>query len=101
MSDEVQSTQPEIRIDPNAELTPENQLILLNQWKQKVEQELVGYAAGKDVILQAFKKQKDRFDKILSVKVKKMKKYDAVMSARKKVLAEIVVEIDTLSAPKI
>jgi cytidylate kinase len=96
MSDEIQS---EVKIDPNAEITPETQLILMNQWKQKVEKELADYTAAKDVIAADFKRQKERFDKILAVKIKKMKKYDVVMNSRKKVLQEIVVEIGKLTTP--
>lgn len=91
--------QPEVKIDPNEELTGEKQLILMNQWKQKVEQELADYSAAKEVIATDFKRQKERFDKILSVKIKKMKKYDNVMNSRKKVLNEIVAEIAKLTAP--
>ena len=98
MSDE---TQPEVKIDPNAEITPETQLILMNQWKQKVEQELTDYTAAKNIIATDFKHQKERFDKILAVKIKKMKKYDNVMNSRKKVLHEIVAEIEKLASPKV
>jgi len=98
MSDE---TQPEVRIDPNAEITPETQLVLMNQWKDKVQQELADYTAAKDVIAADFKRQKERFDKILSVKIKKMKKYDIVMNSRKKVLHEIVSEIEKLTTRQV
>jgi|688.fasta_scaffold1977732_1 hypothetical protein len=98
MSDELF---PEIRIDPNEELTAEKQLILLNQWKQKVEQELVDYGVARATIAQEFKVQKDRFDKILSVKVKKMKKYDTVMNSRKRVLVDIVSEIGKITPPTV
>lgn len=86
-----------VRIDPNEEITPEKKVILLNQWKEKVEGEIASYASEKEKIMAAYKVQKERFDRILGTKVKKMKKYDAVMSARKKVLTDIVKEIEIAS----
>lgn len=100
MSEEnVTPTEPEIRIDPNEEITEEKKLILLNQWKKKVEKELEDYGAEKDKIFQLYKKQKEKYDKILSVKIKKMKKYDTVMNSRRKVLNDIVKEIQNLKSP--
>jgi len=87
----------ELKIDPNGEITTEQKIYLLNEWKKKVEQELADYGAEKDKIFQAYKKQKEKYDKILGVRLKKMKKYDSVMNSRKKVLADIVKEIEILS----
>lgn len=89
----------QVRIDPNEEITDEKKLILLNQWKDKVQSEVDEYNAEKDKIFQAYKKQKDRFDKILSVKLKKIKKIETFANARKKVLAEVIKEIENLSNP--
>ena len=88
-----------IRVDPSEELTPEKKIILLNQWKEKVDAEIADYAAEKDKILTLYKVQKEKFDKLLSVKVKKMKKYDMVINSRKKVLADIVKEIELANKP--
>lgn len=96
---ENNTAQAEVKIDPNGEITPDQKIYLLNEWKKKVEQELADYNAEKDKIFQAYKKQKDRFDKILGVKLKKMKKYDTVINSRKKVLMEVVKEIENLSTP--
>ena len=91
--------QPEVKIDPNEEITTEKKIYLLNEWKKKVEQELSDYNAEKDKIYQAYKKQKDKYDAILGVKLKKMKKYDVVINSRKKVLNEVIKEIDALTSP--
>jgi cytidylate kinase len=98
MSEENVTTDNQMKIDPNGEITQDQKVYLLNEWKKKVEQELADYNAEKDKIFQAYKKQKDRFDKILGVKLKKMKKYDTVINSRKKVLMEVVKEIDNLSS---
>jgi DNA-binding Lrp family transcriptional regulator len=95
MSEDIQF---DVRIDPNEEITDAKKVILLNQWRQKVEKELVDYSASKEVVAKAFRKQKERYDGILAVKIKKMKKYDMVINSRKKVLADIASEIDKLTA---
>ena len=90
------TTQPidtSVRIDPNEEITNTKKIILLNQWKEKVEKEIADYNAEREKVMAAYKGQKEKFDRILGVKVKKMKKYDVVMNARKKVLADIIKEI--------
>lgn len=87
----------QIRIDPNEEITEDKKLILLNQWKDKVQNEVAEYDAQKDKIFQFYKKKKDKFDKILSVQLKKIKKIEMLANSRKKVLAEIVKEIENLS----
>lgn len=91
----IQQTQ-QIRIDPNEEITDEKKLILLNQWKDKVQGEVDEYNIEKEKIYQVYKKQKEKFDKILGVKLKKMKKIDGLANNRKKVLADIVKEIETM-----
>ncbi len=95
MSDETPVTAPDttVRIDPAEEITPAKKVILLNQWKEKVEKEIADYNAEREKIMVVYKKQKEKFDRLLGVKIKKMKKYDAVMSARKKVLTDIIKEI--------
>jgi cytidylate kinase len=92
-------TSNEVKIDPNEEITDAKKLYLLNEWKKKVEQELADYNAEKDKIYQAYKKQKDKYDAILSVKLKKIKKYDLVINSRRKVLNEVVKEIEGLTPP--
>ena len=57
---------PENVIEPSKEITKEEQLVLLTQWKQIVEQEIAGYEASKDKIYQLFKIQKERFDRLLA-----------------------------------
>jgi hypothetical protein len=94
MSEDTQS----IRIDPNEELTDEKKLILLKQWGDKVQEDVDVYNAEKEIILTSYKKKKEKFDRILAVKIKKMKKYDSLLSNRKKVLADVNKEIDNLLA---
>lgn len=98
MSEENVTNQ--VRIDPNEEITEEKKLILLNQWKDKVQGEVDDYTSEKDKVYQAFKKQKEKFDKLLGVKLKKMKKFDGLISNRKKVLADIIKEISNLNPAK-
>jgi hypothetical protein len=97
MSEENVTPTPQVRIDPNEEITDDKKLILLNQWKDKVQGEIDDYNAEKDKIYQAYKKQKEKFDKILGVKLKKMKKFDGLINNRKKVFADITKEIENLS----
>jgi hypothetical protein len=94
MSEENVTNQ--VRIDPNEEITEEKKLILLNQWKDKVQGEVDDYTSEKNKIMDAYKKQKEKFDKLLGVKIKKMKKFDGLINNRKKVLTDIVKEIDNL-----
>lgn len=101
MSEETVTPQQEVKIDPNEEITHDKKVYLLNEWRKKVEQELADYNAEKDKIFQAYKKQKERFDKILGVKLKKMKKYDTVINARRKVLNEVIKEIENLTNPPV
>lgn len=93
MSNDPTPVDTSVRIDPNEEITPAKKVILLNQWKEKVEAEIADYAAEKEKIMAVYRRQKERFDKILGEKIKRMKKYDAVMTARRKVLEDIVKEI--------
>jgi hypothetical protein len=89
-----------VRIDPSEEITEEKKLILLNQWREKVELEISDYSAEKEKVMAVYKVQKEKFDRLLSDKIKRMRKYDTVMNARKKVLQSIVVEIDKIT-PKL
>jgi hypothetical protein len=98
MSEENVTNQ--VRIDPNEEITEEKKLILLNQWKDKVQGEVNDYTAEKDKVYQAYKKQKEKFDKLLGVKLKKMKKFDGLINNRKKVLTDIIKEIGNLNPVK-
>lgn len=86
----------QVRIDPNEEITEAKKLILLNQWKNKVQSEVNDYTAEKNKLFDAYKKQKEKFDRLLAVKLKKTKKYDMVINSRKKVLADIIKEIAIL-----
>jgi hypothetical protein len=89
--------QDEIKATPNDQITDEKKVYLLNEWKKKVEEEISDYNTEKDKIYSGYKKQKEKFDKILGVKLKKMKKYDGLIINRKKVLADILKEIDNLN----
>ena len=86
----------QVRIDPNEEITDAKKFILLNQWKNKVQAEIDDYTAEKNKIFDAYKKQKEKFDRLLVVKLKKTKKYDMVINSRKKVLTDIIKEISIL-----
>ena len=88
----------QVRIDPNEEITEAKKLILLNQWKDKVQQEVDDYTVEKNKLFDAYKKQKEKFDRLLAVKLKKTKKYDMVINGRKKVLGDIIKEIDNLKS---
>jgi hypothetical protein len=88
----------QVRIDPNEEITEAKKLILLNQWKDKVQQEVDDYTVEKNKLFDAYKKQKEKFDRLLAVKLKKTKKYDMVINGRKKVLVDIIKEIDNLKS---
>lgn len=90
----------QIRIDPNEEITEAKKLILLNQWKNKVQTEVDDYTAEKNKLFDAYKKQKEKFDRLLAVKLKKTKKYDMVINSRKKVLVDIIKEIAILEPKK-
>jgi hypothetical protein len=91
----------QVRIDPNEEITDAKKFILLNQWKNKVQAEIDDYTAEKNKIFDAYKKQKEKFDRLLVVKLKKTKKYDMVINNRKKVLTDIIKEIAILESNKI
>ena len=86
----------QVRIDPNEEITDAKKFILLNQWKNKVQAEIDDYTTEKNKIFDAYKKQKEKFDRLLAVKLKKTKKYDMVINSRKKVLTDIIKEIAIL-----
>lgn len=86
----------QVRIDPNEEITDAKKFILLNQWKNKVQAEIDDYTAEKNKLFDAYKKQKEKFDRLLAVKLKKTKKYDMVINSRKKVLTDIIKEIAIL-----
>ena len=86
----------QVRIDPNEEITDAKKFILLNQWKNKVQAEIDDYTTEKNKIFDAYKKQKEKFDRLLVLKLKKTKKYDMVINNRKKVLADIIKEISIL-----
>ena len=91
----------QVRIDPNEEITEAKKFILLNQWKNKVQDEVNDYTTEKNKLFDAYKKQKEKFDRLLAVKLKKTKKYDMVINSRKKVLADIIKEIAILEPNKI
>ena len=90
----------QVRIDPNEEITEAKKLILLNQWKNKVQSEVNDYTAEKNKLFDAYKKQKEKFDRLLVLKLKKTKKYDMVINSRKKVLTDIIKEISILEPIK-
>lgn len=90
----------QVRIDPNEEITDAKKFILLNQWKNKVQAEIDDYTTEKNKIFDAYKKQKEKFDRLLVVKLKKTKKYDMVINSRKKVLTDIIKEIAILEPIK-
>lgn len=94
-------SEEQVRIDPNEEITLEKKIILLNQWKEKVENEVASYTTEKDKIMVVYKKQKEKFDRLLAVKSKKMKKYDMVINSRKKVLTDIIKEIELATTPQV
>jgi len=89
-----------VRIDPNEEITNQKKIILLMQWKEKVDGEISAYTGERDKIMVAYKTQKERFDKILGKKMKKIKKLDSLLNGRKKVLLDINKEIDVAKNEK-
>lgn len=100
MNDEnVIDQKPDMKIDPNGEITLEQKIYLLNEWKNKVENEIADYNAEKDKIFQLYKKQKEKYDKILGVKLKKIKKFDTIINSRRKVLNDVIKEIQNINKP--
>jgi hypothetical protein len=99
-TENVTNDTSQVRIDPNEEITDAKKLILLNQWKDKVQGEVDDYTSEKNKIMDGYKKQKEKFDKLLAIKIKKMKKFDGLINNRKKVLVDIIKEIDNLNPPK-
>jgi len=91
MSDEISIT------TATEEPTIEQKLKWLNEWKEKVQQEISDYTAERDKIFSVYKKQKEMYDGWLNKKMKKIKKYDVVMNNRKKVLMDIDKEMSNLS----
>lgn len=96
MSEEIVTPDAEL-VNPNEEITDEKKVLLLNQWKLKVEDEINGYSVEREKIMDEYKRIKARMDKILGTRLKKIKKYDSVINGRKKVLADILKEISTAS----
>lgn len=93
-----QSVTPDAElVNPNEEITDEKKVLLLNQWKLKVEEEINGYNVEREKIMDEYKRIKARMDKILGTRLKKIKKYDAVINGRKKVLSDILKEISIAS----
>jgi len=93
MSDDSTLNQ-EIIIGPDEEITPEKKIILLRQWKNKVQNELDVYIIEKNKIVAEYQRIKGNMDKILGKRMRRMKKYDVLMTSRKKVLIDIVKEIN-------
>jgi hypothetical protein len=93
------SEEPTIQIS-NEEPSAEQKLKWLNEWKEKVQQEISDYTSERDKIFAVYKKQKEMYDGWLNKKMKKIKKYDVVMNNRKKVLMDIDKEITNLSNTK-
>lgn len=96
MSEQVVTPDAEL-VNPNEEITDDKKVLLLNQWKLKVEDEINGYNVEREKIMDEYKRIKARMDKILGTRLKKIKKYDAVINGRKKVLSDILKEISTIS----
>ena len=69
----------------------------LSEWKTKVQGEIDAYTTAKDKVYKVYKKQKDMYDAWLSIKRKKMQKYDTIINGRKKVMLDINKEIVRLS----
>jgi len=96
MSDQVIDTS--VRVDPNEEITPNKKVILLTQWKEKVDAEIADNVAERDKVMGVYKRQKEKFDRLLGIKVKKMKRYDIFINNRKKVLVDIIKEIENATS---
>ncbi len=85
--------------------SPEQMLEWMKVWKEKVEGEIALYESGKQKVYVVYKRQKDMYDKWLSGRLKKMKKFDGLINNRKKVLIDVNKEIAklesaTLGTPK-
>jgi hypothetical protein len=85
-------------IPPLEEPTSEQKIKWLNEWKEKVQQEISDYTSERDKLYAVYKKQKEMYDGWLGTKMKKIKKYDIVMNNRKKVLLDIEKEISNLNS---
>jgi hypothetical protein len=99
------SKQPKPTLLANAldSVSPEKLLECLVIWKKKVETEISDYDERRGKIYDVYKRQKDLYDKWLTTPMKKIKKFDSLISSRKKVLIEVEKEINklttTLSTP--
>lgn len=91
MSDEIPTTPV---LDLENDSLPAQKIVLLNQWKEKVEAEIADETSERDKIMAVYKVQKEKFDRLLGVKVRRMKKHDMVINNRKKVLTDIIKEIE-------
>ena len=79
----------EIIANPLIDVTPENQLVLMELWRGKVLEEINDFEDKKAEVYAVYKRQKDMYDKWLSGPLGKMKKLDKIVSGRKKVLIDI------------
>jgi hypothetical protein len=91
---EVVST---ILASPDADVPPDKLLELLQIWKIKVEKEIADYDEERSKLMVVYKRQKDMYDKWLSGRLKKVKKFDNLINGRKKVLIDVNKEINKLS----
>lgn len=107
MSEEIKKELPavvsSILANPRDEVPPDKLLELMQIWREKILSEIAEQEGKKGEVYKIYKRQKDMYDKWLSGPMGKMKKFDKVISGRKKVLIDIDKEInkikDRLSPP--
>lgn len=98
VSGSIEAPAPTLISDYNEAISPEKLLGFMEMWKLKVEKEIQEYEDEKQKIYAVYKKQKDMYDGWLSVRLKKMKKYDVALNGRKKVLIDVNKEIAKLKS---
>ena len=101
MSDELPIIKQEAPIlsNPSDDVPPEKLLELMEIWRGKVESEITDYESARGKVMDIYNRQKKMYDNWLSGPMKKMKKYDKIISARKKVLIDVKKEIEKLKSP--
>lgn len=92
----VSATVSEILTNPYEVVPPEKLLTLLQEWREKVTEDISDYNNKKDKVYVVYKRQKDLYDKWLTGPLTRMKKFDKVITERKKVLMDVDKEINKL-----
>jgi DNA-directed RNA polymerase specialized sigma54-like protein len=80
---------------------PAELIVMLEEWKAKINDEISDYDTKKAGIFTIYKRQKELYDKWLSGPMGKMKKLDKLIAGRKKVLLDVDKEINKIKENQI